>query len=121
MKQAINSYPTRIHSVRGYPKTATGVRLAWKMPRIPNFVWLAMVILAISAFSYSAYSRSRQQEREAREAYDNTAARVENAKNVNRQIKEQTARIRQNPQASAQAAQDQLRLVRRNEIVVSVR
>ena len=121
MKRAINSYSTKIHSIRNYSPAVTGVRVAWKMPRVPNYVWLAMVILAISAFSYSAYSRSRQQEQEAREAYDNTAARVENAKSVNRQIKEQTARIRQNPQTSAQAAQDQLRLVRRNEIVVSVR
>jgi hypothetical protein len=90
-------------------------------PRIPDFVWLAMIILAIGALSYSAYNRSNQQEQEALDSYNNTAVRVENAKNLNRQIKEQTARIRQNPQVSAQSAQDQLRLLRHNEVVVSLR
>jgi cell division protein FtsB len=80
-----------------------------------------MVILTISALSYSAYSRAREQEREARDAYNETSARVENVKSMNKQIKEQTTRIRQNPEAAAQAAQNQSRMIRRNEVVVSLR
>jgi cell division protein FtsB len=80
-----------------------------------------MIILAVGAFSYSAYSRSSEQEQEALESYNYTAAKVENVKTLNRQIKEQTTRIRQNPQISAQVAQEQLRLVRPNEVVVSLR
>ncbi len=120
MKQAVNSYSTRT-SVRVRSVGFEGARSLWWMPRFPNYVWLAMIILAISALSYSAYSSAREQEREARDSFNETSARVENAKNANRQIKEQTTRIKQNPEVAAQAAQNQLRLIRRNEIVVSLR
>ena len=80
-----------------------------------------MVILTIAALSYSAYSRAREQEREARDSYNETSARVETAKSVNNQIKDQTTRIKQIPGAAAQAAQNQSRMIRRNEVVVSLR
>ncbi len=80
-----------------------------------------MIILTISALSYSVYSRAREQEREARESYNETAARVENAKSTNKRIEDQTTRVRLNPESAAQAAQNQLRLIRRNEVVVSLR
>lgn len=121
MKRAVNSYSARTSaSVRptGFDG-ATGLRRL--SPRFPNYVWLAMIILAISALCYSVYSRAREQEREARASYKETSARVENAKFVNRGIEDQTTRIRQNPEAAAQAAQNQLRLIRRNEVVVSIR
>jgi hypothetical protein len=90
-------------------------------PRFPNYVWLAMIILAIAALSYSVYTRAREQEREARDSYNETSAQVENAKSVNKQIKDQTTRIRKNPESAAQAAQSQSRMIRRNEVVVSPR
>lgn len=120
MKQAVNLYSTRTSAgVRSAGFGATWA-LSWA-PRFPNYVWLAMIILTISALSYSAYSGAREQEREARNSYDETSARVENTRNANRQIEEQTARIKQNPETAAQAAQNQLRLIRRNEVVVSLR
>ena len=61
MKQGVNSYSARISaSVR--PLGFDGaVGLRRRAPRFPNYVWLAMVILTISALSYSAYSRAREQ------------------------------------------------------------
>ena len=121
MKRVVNLYSARTSaSVRplGFDR-AIGLRR--REPRFPNYVWLAMVILTISALSYSAYSRAREQEREARNSYNETSARVENAKSVNKQIKDQTTRIRQNPETAAQAAQNQSRMIRRNEVVVSLR
>ncbi len=96
-------------------------RPMWLMPRFPNYVWLAMIILTISALSYSAYSHAREQEREARTSYNETSAKVEDARWTNRRIKEQTTRIRENPEVAAQAAQNKLRLIRRNEVVVTLR
>ncbi len=87
---------------------------------MPNFVWLAMIILTVSALSYAAYDNAREQEREAEDSYNQTSTRVENARSANKQIKEQTQRIRQNPRTAAQTAQGQLRLLRRNEIVVAI-
>ncbi len=93
----------------------------WWIPRFPNYVWLAMIVLTIAALSYSSFDRARQQERVAQDSYQQTSTRVENARSANQQIKAQTERIRQNPHTAAQSAQDQLRLIRRNEIVVSLR
>ncbi len=120
MKQAVNSYSVGTLA-RVYSPAIDVVRPLWWIPRIPNYVWLAMIIMTISALSYSAYSRAREQEREARNSYSRTSTRFENARNVNQQIKAQTERIRQNPHTAAQVAQDQLRLIRRNEVVVSLR
>ncbi len=120
MKQAVNLYSTRT-SARARSVGFDATRLLALAPRFPNYVWLAMIILTISALSFSAYSRAREQEREARNSYNETSARVENAKSANRQIEEQTTRIKQNPEVAAQAAQNQLRLIRRNEVVVSLR
>ena len=121
MKQAVNSYSARTSaSVR--PVGFDGVAgLRRRASRFPDYVWLAMIILTISALSYSAYTRAREQEREARDSYNETSAQVENAKSVNKQIKDQTTRIRQNPEAAAQAAQNQSRMIRRNEVVVSLK
>lgn len=119
MKRVANSYSARTISAVSYgPDLAA--RYLWWIPRIPNHVWLAMIILAVSALSVSTLMNSQEQEREAKAAYTYTKSRVENAKGVSQQIKERTEQIRRNPNVAAQAAQDQLRLVRRNEIVVAV-
>jgi hypothetical protein len=80
-----------------------------------------MIILTIAALSYSAYNRAREQEREARDSYKETSAQVENAKYMNKRIKDKTTRIKRDPEAAAQAAQSQSRMIRRNEVVVSLR
>ncbi len=120
MKRVVNSYSARATAkVRYFGFDGAGALS--RVPRFPNYVWLAMIILTVSAFSFSAYSRARQKEAEARDSYNETSTRVETAKSLNRQIKQQTTRIRQNPEVAAQAAQNQLRLIRRNEVVISLR
>ena len=119
MKQVANSYSAwTISAVNNAPETA--VRYFWWIPRIPNYVWLAMIILTVTALSVSTLVRSQEQEREARASYSYLKTRVENAKNVNLQIREQTEQIKNNPQTAARLAQYQLRLVRSNEIVIAV-
>jgi hypothetical protein len=120
LKQVVNSYSARTSANARY-MGFDGAGTMRRAPRFPNYVWLAMIILTISALSYSAYSRAREHEREARNSYNETSAQVENAKSMNKQIKDQTNRIRQNPETAAQAAQNQLRLIRRNEVVVSLK
>jgi len=114
-----NNYRVRAVSSRGY---VTDVRLrdVWWIPEIPNYVWLAMIILAVSALSISTLVRSQSQEREARASYSSVKTRLESTKGINQQIREQTLRLNNDPQVAVQAAQSQLRLVRPNEIVVAV-
>ena len=121
MKQAVNSYSARTSAGVSPLGFDGAIGLRRRSPRFPNYVWLAMVILTISALSYSAYSRAREQEREARDSYNETSERVENVKSMNKQIKEQTIRIRQNLEVVAQVAQNQSRMIWCNEVVVSFR
>lgn len=120
MKLGVNSYSARLSaSVRTYSFERS--RTSRRAPRFPNYGWLAMIILTVAALAYSVYTRAREQEREARNSYKETSAQVENAKSANKRIKDQTTRIKQNPEAAAQAAQDQSRMLRPNEVVVSLR
>lgn len=118
MKRAANTYSARTYSAIAYAPT-TASRVFWWVPRIPSHVWLAMIILTVSALSISTFLRARAQEREARDSYSYTKTKVENAKSANQQMRKQTQQIRNNPQAAARAAQDRLRLLRANEVVVA--
>ncbi|HEY8461451.1 MAG TPA: hypothetical protein VIM99_13770 [Blastocatellia bacterium] len=80
-----------------------------------------MIILTVAALAYSVYTRARDQEREARNSYNETSAQVESLKSENQRIKNQTIRIKENPEAAAQAAQIQSRMIRHNEVVVTLR
>ncbi|MBO0719981.1 MAG: hypothetical protein J2P41_04120 [Blastocatellia bacterium] len=93
----------------------------WWMPRIPNFVWLAMVVMTVVALSISTLMRSWEQEEEARASFSYTQDRVEKVRSENREIREQTDRFRKDPRVAAQVAHDQLHLLRANEVVVAVR
>jgi ATPase subunit of ABC transporter with duplicated ATPase domains len=120
LKQGVNSYSARLSAnVRSYSFDRT--RTLRRAPRFPNYGWLAMIILTVAALAYSVYTRAREQEREARNSYNETSAQVENVKSANKRIKDQTISIRQNPAAAAQAAQNQSRMLRRNEVVVAPR
>lgn len=110
---------------RALPMTGTGTRTssraavtAW-IPHIPNYVWLAMIILTFTALSISTYRRAQDNEQDAVQSHAVVASRVENVKATNQQIKQQTAQIKTNPRAAEAAAQQQLRVLRRNEIVVA--
>jgi hypothetical protein len=117
LKRVSNS-SARMMGLRYGPTTPA--QYFWWVPRIPNHVWLAMIILALFALSLSTLMRSREQEREARASYIYTQTRVENARGVQRDMSERTGQIRNDPRVAAQVAQDQLRLVRANEVVVAV-
>ncbi|MBK9312712.1 MAG: hypothetical protein IPM55_00455 [Acidobacteria bacterium] len=120
MKRVANSYSTRSLAIVSYaPDTATRL-LSW-VPSIPNYVWLAMIILAVSAMSLTGAMRASTQEGEAKSSYSYLQTRVENARAVNLQLSEQTRQIRTDPQVSAQVAQDRLRLTRVNEIVLAIK
>src|SRR5262245_45343463 len=106
-----------MYTSRSYSPAAVfeaGSQTAWLFPRIPNFVWLAMIVLAIGALSYSAYTRSDRQEQQAMASYNETATKANEVKLQNQRIREHTERIRRNPQVSMQSTQAQLKLVRRN-------
>jgi hypothetical protein len=118
LKRINNRSSARTISAINYGPAEVG-QYFWWVPRIPNHVWLAMIVLAVMALSVSTLMRSREQEREARATYDYTRTRVENARERQRDMRERTGQIRNDPRVAAQVAQEQLHLLRVNEIVVA--
>src|SRR5262245_6303904 len=95
LKRVNNSSARSVMALRygaGRPVTPAEY-LAW-VPRIPNFVWLAMMILTVIALSISTLTRSLDQESEARASYSYTQDRVERAREVNRSLRERTVQIK---------------------------
>lgn len=78
-----------------------------------------MIVLTFTALSVSTYRRAQDAEQEASQSNAVVSSRYENMKATNQQIKQQTAQIKTNPRAAEAAAQQQLRVLRRNEIVVA--
>lgn len=121
MRRTANSYTaTRTISGIGYrDREKTGI-IAW-LAQVPNYVWLATIVLTVAALSFTALVRSQGQEDEAKTNYSDTKARVDEAANTNQRIKKETDRIKRDPRKAAESAQKELRLVRSNEIVVSTK
>lgn len=120
MRQVVNSYVAK-----SVVSVGTGREVlvnAWALVgRVPNFAWLMLIFLTVSALSVSTLLRSREEYREAQATYAHTQSRIEGAREINQNIRRQTEHLQSNPRAGELAAQQRLRLVRRNEIVVAVK
>jgi cell division protein FtsB len=98
-----------------------GERVAALVPPIPNYVWLAMLLLAATLLGVSTMLRARGQLTTAQNNYAVSDSRLTQALAANSEIKDKTALIRTNARAAAQAAQEQLHYVKPNEIVIATR
>ncbi len=100
-------------------RSSIGARAENWIPAIPGVAWLAMVALAFMALSFTVYLRAQGAEQEAAKSHAVIASRVEEARAANKQIKQQTDKIKNDPAVKAQKAQEQMRKLRPNEIVVA--
>src|SRR5262245_52399042 len=98
-----------------------GERVAALVPPIPNYVWLAMLLLAATLLGVSTMLRARSQMTTARNNYAVSDSRLAQARAANSEIKDKTDLIRTSARAAAQAAQEQLHYVKPNEIVIATR
>ena len=117
MKPVANSYSANFAVSQAAP--AIRERLAVWVPAIPNYVWLAMLLLAATLLASSTLWRSRTQMQTAHRVHSAAHSRLVQAQTVNAELKTQTQQLRTNQRAAAQAAQAQLHYVKRNEIVVA--
>lgn len=78
-----------------------------------------MIVLTFTALSVSTFMRAQDAEREAVQSHAVVSSRAENVKVANKQLKQQTEQIKNNPRVAEQAAQKQLRVLRSNEVVVA--
>lgn len=111
---AIRTRPTSFGN-----RSSVGARVESWIPAIPGYAWLGMVALAFMALSLTVYMRAQGAEREAAKSHAVIVSRVEEARAANKQIKHQTEKIKTDPAVKAQKAQEQMRTLRPNEIVVA--
>ena len=114
MKPAVNSSLTKIN----YGQVAT-VRAAWWALKIPNYVWLAMILTAATALSLNAMTRESEEVRRAEAARSQTAGRVTQAQTSNQQLKGEVQSLKNDPEVAARAAQERLNYLRPNEIMIA--
>lgn len=129
MKRVANSYSARTraaqaiavrtHAMPAGGRATTKAKAEKWIPHIPNYVWLAMIVLSFAALSVSTYLRAQQAEQEAVQSHAVVTSRAENMKAANKHLKQQTEQIKTNPRAAEQAAQKQLRVLRPNEVVIA--
>lgn len=96
-----------------------GARVESWIPSISNHAWLAMLALAFMALSLTVFFRAQGAEQEAAKSHALTATRAEDARTANKQLKFQAEKIKTDPVVKARKAQEQMRQVRSNEIVVA--
>jgi septal ring factor EnvC (AmiA/AmiB activator) len=113
LKPAVNSSLTKF----GYTQVATA-RAAWWALRLPNYVWLAMILVAAAALSLNTIAREREEVRRAQTSYSQTESRFQQAQTENQKLKTELKSLKQNPGVAGRAVQDRLHYVRPNEIVV---
>lgn len=116
--RAMSAMTVSTHSSAG-TRAVNQAKVGTWILQIPNYVWLAMIVLAFTGLSLSTYLRAQGIEQEALQSHSVVTSRVENVKATNKQIKQQTAQIKNNPHVAEQAAQQQQRVLRANEIVVA--
>ncbi|MEP7270180.1 MAG: septum formation initiator family protein [Acidobacteriota bacterium] len=116
LKPVGNSSVTRVNY-----SEAVAARITWRGLYIPNYVWLAMVMVAALAISASTALRSREQARNAEISYQQTAERVKQLQFDNQRIRERIKQLRDDPRAAEQAAREQLNYLRPNEVAVKLK
>ena len=119
MRRGANSYAIRSVGVEISPAESLGWVLAW-VGRVPNHAWLALILLTCAALSVSTMMAARDREQQAETERRYTEDRVLAARKINANIQRQTVRLQSDARLAEQVAQERLRLVRSDEVVVAI-
>ena len=87
---------------------------------VPSWVVFGMVILATFAVCVTVNMRTRAKVLVASDQFSLMQNDVESLRNINRSLKTEVERLRNDPRAIELAARAKLNMVRRNEFVVPV-
>ena len=112
MKPVANLYSISLPQTSA---TLSWQRVAAFIPAIPNYVWLAMFLLAALLLASSTMLRMRSQVQVAANTHAVTQARLAMVQSQNALLKERTTQLRTNVRAAAQVAQEQLHQVHERE------
>ncbi len=87
---------------------------------VPSWVVFGMIILATFAVCVTVNMRTRAKVLVASDQFSLMQNDVESLRNINRSLKTEVERLRNDPRAIELAARAKLNMVRRNEFVVPV-
>jgi hypothetical protein len=118
LKPVVNSTSTRYAQ---FTSAVSAERVARWTPRLPGYVWLAMIMVAAAALAVGTMARTRGEMREARTAYAEAQASVARAEGANHLRRAKLRSLQENPQAIERQAEERLHYVRPNEIIVGTR
>lgn len=116
MKQGLES-----SSVKSYPSQLVVPHASLEALRIPNYVWVVTVILALALLAVAAVYREREGLRQATAAHAFTKQKFEISELGNAMTRREIASLKNDKDVIAQKAQEKLNYVRPNEIVVVMR
>ncbi len=119
MRRGANSYAIRSIGAEISPAESLGWVLV-RVGRVPNHAWLALILLTCAALSVSTMMAARDRERQAEADRGYTEQRVLAARKMNANIRRQTVRLQTDARLAEQVAQERLRLVRSDEVVVAI-
>ncbi|NBO64285.1 MAG: hypothetical protein EBU88_05470 [Acidobacteria bacterium] len=97
------------------------VRVRGLVMPVPALAWLMMIGLAALALSLTTLSVARSRHQAATLKRAGVTQMIEEARRINSETRRQTAVLRSESAASRVSAQQRLRLVGRNEVVIAVR
>jgi len=116
LKQSLESSSTKF-----YPSQLVVPNQSLESLRIPTYVWVVTVLLALALLAGSALYRERDGLRQARTSYQYTEQKLQAAQLNNDLIRHDIQALKQDKGVMARAAQAKLNYVRPNEVVVRVR
>jgi hypothetical protein len=99
----------------------SGIRIAQAWPRLPNSVWLAMIVVAAAALAFATIVRSSAEVRNSRRMFAQSSEEARQAGISNQRLRDRIQDPRKTSAAADRIAQDRMTYLRSNEIVIAVK
>lgn len=116
MKQVLNSSTTK--AIPSQLVVPNAVLMSF---RIPNYVWVITVLLALALLSIAAVYREREGLRQAQAAYQFTQNKMQASQINNDLLRRDIRALQHDKDVMVRTAQQKLNYVRANEVVVVMR
>jgi cell division protein FtsB len=116
LKQGLNSSATK-----SYPNQLVVPHASWEAFRLPNYVWIVMMLIAMALLATAAIYREREGLRTAQRSHQYTEQKMQEANRSNTLLRHNLQALKQDKSALAQQAQTNLNYLRPNEVIVVMR
>ena len=99
----------------------SGIRIAQAWPRLPNFVWLAIIVIAAGALAFATMIRSSVEARNSRRMFTQSSEEIRQAEISNQRLRSRLQDSRRTSATAGRIAQDRMTYLKSNEIIIAVK